>query len=161
MKNIDVLRYSVALNGVERQGIKPVDFSTVKNITISYAKHKNCAKLLAEVETIHKVIEEMKPTRYSELQAELQEAVKVEVDKAKADNEKLTDDQANEIADKVVKAHEKYSEWLTLSKEYQVIIDDVYNQESSIELHKVKLSAIPDDLLTDEQFQAISGFVEE
>lgn len=161
MKNIDVIMMSAMINGVEKTGVRPVDFSQVKNITLSYAKHKNGVKLMAEVEAINKVLEDMKPAKYKELETELQAAVNAEVEKAKETNSRFTDRQANEIADKVVKSSEKYGEWQEVSKEYQKVIDEVYARESEIELHKVKLSAIPVDLLTDEQFQAVVGFVEE
>jgi small-conductance mechanosensitive channel len=160
MKKIQVLQALELLTGVEKAGIRPVDFSDVKNITLSYAKMKNIEKLQKEGKLILQVIEEMMPKGLAELRKEIHEFASKEVEKSIKKNAELTTQEKNKIFDRTIKSHKKYDILEKLVKDYEKITEEVYESESDLDLHMVKLSDLPEDLLTDLQFRAVGCFIE-
>ncbi|MBV5334820.1 MAG: hypothetical protein JZU49_03335 [Sulfuricurvum sp.] len=152
MNKSDILTAHYLLNGNQPKGINPISFATVKSTKLSYAKFKNMPKLKAEAEAIENTIKEIAPERYTELKDEIIVCV------TPLNKDSKSPKEASQIELDWIQNWEKKEEWKEQSEAYEKLVDEFVNQDMDLELHKVNLADLPEDL-TDLQFKAISIFL--
>jgi len=146
MKNIEILKLHNSLN--------KASFNEIKDFKFNYAVNRNRMKLAAAIADLEKLKTEMTPAEYTALLDELRPLVQAAAD-GKPDSE------YGAIENSVIKNWEKRPEWEAARKEFEEILEKLYDQESDVELYMIDIKTVEQLPLNDEQTGAIMRLIME
>ncbi len=154
MKKREVIELSAKLNG--NQYVQRVSFENIKEYDFNYPIIVNRRKLAKMVEEIEADLKELEPTTHKTLKEEITKIIH-EAQTGKAESEH------REIESATIKEWIKYDAWIASNKEYNELIDKLYNDESTYVMYKFNLEKV--DLskleINDAQLDAVFEMIPE
>lgn len=133
MKKREVIELSAKLNG--NQYVQRVSFENIKEYDFNYPIIVNRRKLAKMVEEIEADLKELEPTTHKTLKEEITKIIH-EAQTGKAESE------YREIESATIKEWVKYDAWIASNKEYNELIDKLYNDESTYVMYKFNLEKV-------------------